>query len=143
MVLPNMVTNQRNTQFNKDFAFGEVNFVKPASEEDMKQGIDAWLGGIPFAWRRRRISLKKYGEISVRYSRRTGNKTEYDKLMDGSFKALIYIFQFTDAVIICLTADIIDCLKSKSYKIQSNPDGSTSGCYINLDNIKHLALKEE
>ena len=142
MALSNMVTSLRNTEFNRDFAFGEVSFVKPASEEDMKQGIDAWLGGLPFAWRKRRISLKKYGEISIRYSRATGSKTEYAKLLDGSFKALIYIFQFTDAVIICRTSDIVNCLKNKSYTIQSNPDGSTSGCYIKLNNIKHLSIEE-
>lgn len=136
--LSNMVMNLRNTEFKRDFAFGEVDFIKPASEDDMKHGIDAWVGGIPFAWRKRRISLRQYGEISIRYSRATGSKTEYDKLLDGSFKALIYIFQFTDEVVICLTADIIRCLKEKKYSQKFNNDSSTSAIYISLKDIKHL-----
>ena len=130
-----------NSDFVKDYTFGEVTFVKPASEEDMEQGIDAWIGGIPFAWRRRRISVNKYGEISVRHSRISGYKTELDKLLDGSFKSLIYIFQFTDAVVICLTSDIVWCLKKKEYTVLSNPDSSTAGCYIKLKDITHLLLK--
>lgn len=132
-----------NSDFVKDFAFGEVNFVKPASEEDMKQGIDAWLGGIPFAWRRRRILVKQHGDISIRYSRVTGSRTEYHKLLDGGFKARIYIFQFTNAVAICLTSDIVRCLKEKKYTVLPNSDGLTTGCYIKLKDIKHLLFRLE
>lgn len=124
--------------FNKDFVFGQVAFVKPASEEDMEQGIDAWLGGIPFAWRRRRIPLKQYGEISIRYSRISGSRTEYDKLLDGSFKPELFIFQFPDAVVICLTSDIVLCLKEKKYSRKENRDGLTSAVFIKLEDIKHL-----
>ncbi len=133
-----MVTKQND--FNKDFTFGEVSFIKPSSKEDMEQGIDGWLGGIPLAWRRRRIPLSQYGEISIRYSRATGNRTEKDKLLDGSFKPQIFIFQFPDAVVICLTADIITCLKAKQYTHQSNKDGLTSAIYIKLEDIKHLVI---
>ena len=136
-----MVTKPIN--FNRDFAFGEVTFVKPASSEDMEQGIDAWLGGIPFAWRKRRISVTKYGEISIRYSRSNNSKTEYAKILDGSFKPQIYLFEFTDAIVICLTTDIYDRLINRDYIVQSNPDNSTTGCYIKLESIKHLMVKRE
>lgn len=135
-----MVTKLENTKFVTDFSFGEVNFSKPAAKEDMEQGIDGWLCGIPFAWRRRRISLKEYGEVSIRYSRITGNKTEYAKLIGGSFKALIYIFQFIDAVVICRTSDIVDCLRCNKFNIQPNKDGTTKACYIKLADIEHLLL---
>jgi hypothetical protein len=130
----------KSTDFNRDFAFGEVAFVKPASEEDMKQGIDAWLGGISFAWRRRRISVLKYGEISVRHSRVSGTKTERDKLLDGSFKAVVYFFQFTDAVIVCRVSDVVGILQRQQYTVQGNPDGATTGCYIKLTDIPHLKI---
>lgn len=123
----------------RDLDYGEVIFTKPASDEDMKQGIDAWVGGIPWAWRKRRISLSEYGEVSIRYSRPTGVKTEFDKLLDGSFEAQIYIFQFTNAVVICLTADLISCLKLKKYTIVPNEDG-TKAAYIKLSDLKHLAI---
>ncbi len=130
------------SNFTKDYSFGEVAFVKPASEEDMKQGIDAWLGGIPFAWRRRRIPSTKYGEISIRHSRLSGARTERDKLLDGSFKALVYIFQFSDGVaVVCLTSDVVACLREKRYTTRENPDGSV-GCYIKLENIRHLTTAQ-
>ena len=129
------------SEFNRDFVFGKVDFLEPASKEDMEEGIDAWLGGIPFAWRKRRISVKKYGEISIRYSRAGNTKTEYAKILDGSFKPRIYIFEFVDAIIICLTSDIYDRLVNKDYTIQSNPDNSTAACYIELSNIDHLIVK--
>lgn len=133
----------KQTDFSEDFAFGEVDFVKPASEEDMKHGIDAWLGGIPFAWRRRRISIKQYGEISIRYSRATGSQTEYDKLLDGSFQPQIYIFQFTDAIVICKVEDIKDCLVKKHFITRQNPDGKTKACYIKFTALPHLLIRKK
>lgn len=136
------VMETKQTNFDKDFAFGEVAIAKPASGEDMLEGIDVWVGGIPFAWRRYRVSVRQYGEISIRYSRLSGAKTEYDKLLDGDFKAQIYLFQFTDACVICRTADIIACLKEKRYILKYNKDKTTSAVYVNLDAIKHLILQK-
>ena len=135
-----METKKVNSELADNLAFGEVIFVKPASEEDMMQGIDAWLGGIPFAWRRRRISLKQYGEISIRRSIASGSKTEYDKLLNGDFQALIYIFQYTDAIVICLTKDIVNCIQAGKYSKKDNHNGMTSALYINLQDINHLVL---
>ncbi len=67
----------RQTGIEQDLAFGKVIFAKPADAEDSEQGIDAWLGGIPFAWRRRRIPLSQYNEISIRFSVASGGRTEY------------------------------------------------------------------
>ncbi len=133
----------KQTDFSKDFAFGEVDFVKPASEEDMKQGIDAWLGGIPFAWRRRRISLKQYNEISIRFSRVSGSATEYDKILNNNYKALVYIFEFTDALVICKVEDIKDCLVKKHFITRQNPDGKIEACYIKLTALPHLLIRKK
>ncbi len=136
-----MATRQENTEQN--LIFGEVLFIKPADEEDREQGIDAWLGGIPFAWRRRRIPLSQYNEISIRFSIASGNRTEYHKLLDGSFKALIYVFQFSDAVVVCKAEDIINCLNNHRYVIRQNHDGATSALYIKIADIEHLMLPVE
>ncbi|MBT9139059.1 MAG: hypothetical protein DDT31_01639 [Syntrophomonadaceae bacterium] len=136
-----MVTRQENTEQN--LTFGEVFFIKPADEEDREQGIDAWLGGIPFAWRRRRIPLNQHGELSIRFSIASGNRTEYHKLLDGSFKALIYVFQFSDAVVVCKTEDIVSCIRNQQYIVKQNHDGETSALYIKLTDIEHLMLPVE
>jgi len=129
----------RPTSLSENLAFGEVKFSKPTPEQDRNQGYDAWLGEIPIAWRRRRIPLSQYGEISIRRTIASGGKTEIDKLLDGSFKAQIYVFQFPDAVVICLVKDIIECLKAKKYSQQSNRD-FTSAVYIKLKDINHLLI---
>ena len=135
-----METKQINTELAANLVFSELSFTKPAAQEDMEQGIDAWLGGIPFAWRRRRISLKQYGEISIRRTVASGGRTEYHKLLDGSFKAQVYVFQFTDAVVICLTQDIIVFLKTNMGYIKSNKDEITSAYYIPIKSISCLII---
>jgi hypothetical protein len=136
-----MVTKPLNSQFNKDFEFGEVSLVRPATQEDMKQGIDAWVGGIPFAWRRRRIPLNQYRQLSIRAARTSGALTEYDKLLNGSFKAELYVFQFTDTTVICRVEDIIKILKTGTYEKRNNHDYLTSAIYLNVDAVPHLELR--
>lgn len=130
----------QNSQFNKDYEFGDVTLIRPATQEDLKQGIDAWVGGIPFAWRRRRIPLSQYRQLSIRAARVSGALTEYDKLLNGSFKPKIYVFQFTDSIVICRVEDIINCLKNGTYEKRNNHDQSTSAIYIRLDSIPHLEV---
>jgi len=118
------------TTFNDDFEFGEPGFTRPSSKEDKEQGIDAWIGNIPVAWRKRRISIMKYKQISIRYERASRRKTEKDKILDGTFIPKVYFFQFTDALVICYTSEIKKCLQNRNlYKIMDNCDG-TWGCYI-------------
>jgi len=105
-------------------------------EEDVQNGIDGWIGNLPFAHRIRNISLSKYGEVSIRYSLPSGYDTEYHKLLDGRFKARLYIFEFTDAYIFCCADELNRCLKNKLFTIQPNLDG-TKGCYIKLADLKN------
>ena len=118
-------------------AYGKVTFVEPSDKEDQLEGIDGYISGIPVAWRKRRISILKHKEISIRYSRDTGTPTEFHKLLDGSFKPQLYFFQFTDAIVICKVDDIIDCLKSKKYIVAHNKIDGTEGCYIKTTDIAH------
>jgi hypothetical protein len=136
-----MAMRPPNSQFDKDFEYGDVDLVKPATQEDMKQGIDAWVGGIPFAWRRRRISFSQYRQLSIRAARVSGALTEYDKLLNGSFKAKFYVFQFTDSTIICRVDDIIKALKSGAFERRNNHDYATSAIYLRVDDVPHLELR--
>ncbi len=129
-----MVTKQAN------FDFGALVFERSTTVEDMEQGIDGWLGEIPIAWRKRRIPLIQYNEISIRFTTASGNRMEYHKLLDGSFKALLYFFQFSEAIIVCRTEDVIDCLDSYRFTVKQNHDRATSAIYINVNTINHLKL---
>ena len=139
--------NSINSNLARDLGFGAVQVVLPvAPSEDINQGIDAWLVGhgvsIPFACRTRRISLKQYGEISVRFSRVSGSKTEYAKLLDGDVKAQVYVSAFTDGIVICLVKDIVQCVQDGRYLYKRNRDGKTSAIYIKITDIPHLLLEK-
>jgi len=105
-------------------------------KEDVENGIDGWIGSLPFAHRVRNISLSKYGEVSIRYSLPSGYDTEYHKLLNGQFKAKLYVFEFTDAYIFCCADELSRCLNNKMFTVQRNPDGS-EGCYIKLGILKN------
>lgn len=134
---------QLNSQFQVDYEYSKVSFRRPTDKEDMKWGIDGWVNGIPFFWRKRRIPITKYQQISIRAERTSGAKTDYQKFIDGSIRAEVCIFEFTDAVILCLPEDIITCLRKKQYECHANPNGTTSAIYIKLDDIPHLFLKRK
>lgn len=143
MGLSNMETKKTNSQFLIDYKFGKVTFRRPTTEEDTKWGIDAWVSDIPFFWRKRTIPITQYGQISIRESRTSGAKTDYQKFLDGDIKSQVCFFEFTDAVIICLSKDILTCLKMKRLEHHYNPNGTTSAIYVNLEDIPHLFLKRE
>ena len=100
--------------------------------EDNRDGIDAWIKTIPLAIRERNISITKCNQISIRYSTPSG-KCEYSKLMDGSFKALFYVFRFTDAILVTSVADIQAILRQGKFDIIPNKGGNTAGAYIDID----------
>ena len=107
--------------------------------EDSRDGIDAWIGTIPLAIRERNISITKYNQISIRYSTGSG-KCEYHKLMDGSFKALLYIFKFTDAILVTSVADIRSILRQGKFDVISNKSDDTAGAYINIDYLPQAVI---
>ena len=113
-----------------------MKWINSTPKEDTECGIDYWLSKgdtkLPVLYRERYVSIHKWGDISIRYP------SEYNKFIDGTIEADLYIFAFTDAVIFCLTADISSYLKSKlPYQIYPNNDG-TKGCYIPITQIPHL-----
>jgi len=131
----------------EDYKFGQI-FSMPSSEEDKQAGIDVWLSSegtaIPLSWRKRRISIGKYKQVSIRYSRGSGNKTEFQKLLDGEIKSWFYFFEFRDAIVICSTEDVKRLMQRGDYQVQDNYDaGDTVGAYIDLDNIEHLLVKKK
>lgn len=125
---------------------GLVDFTKSTEKEDRKYGVDGWMDGdIPIAFRKRpTVSLNDYkGKvITIRIAKpefQNYMKFEYDKLIDGSFKALVYYFKLTDSLIIVPTNSIVKYLKCKPKEflhINENKKG-----YTNLICIHPLELE--
>lgn len=131
----------------EDYRFGNV-FSAPASAEDQEAGIDHWLvsetSSIPLSWRKRRIQVGKYKQISIRHSRGSGSKTELQKFLDNEIRSWVYLFEFKDAIVICSTEDIKKTIHKGEYQVQPNYDaGDTAASYINLDKIEHLLVMKK
>lgn len=115
--------------------------IKASQEPDDWSGIDVWIEDLPIAYRRRFISIMKYGQISIR--RHLYFYSEYNKILNGKFNASLYIFEFDDAFVICRTVDIRACLEMKLDDTVPNPDFTTEGHYLNLDALPHLLIYKE
>ncbi len=127
--------------FKDDYDFGFLSFYNSTDDEDRKQGIDGWIGEIPVATRKFRVSIKVYGDISIR--RRINNKSEYEKIVNGEYKPVLYIFEYTDAYLICRIVDIAQCLLDLDYIEIPNKDNATSGLYIDIERLPHLIIDKE
>ena len=127
-----------NAEFKKDFDFSDPNFFRASDEEDKKFGIDFWIFNIPVAYRKRR--RKCPSDITIRYKRSSGMKTEYDKIVNGIFKAKLFIFQFEDVVIFSNLESIKNALLNHQFEVIPNPDKETWLAAIKLKDIKYFKL---
>lgn len=65
--------------------------------QDTKQGIDMVIPSVTLSLRIRRMSLyhgKYRDQITFRYARNNGMKTEWDKMLNGEYKAKIFFYGF-------------------------------------------------
>lgn len=129
-----------NSEFKKDFDFSDPNFFKASTEEDQKFGIDFWIFNIPVAYRKRRIKCPS--DITIRYKRLSGIKTEYDKIINGIFKGKLFLFEFEDKIIFSSLESIKKALLNRQFNIVANPDKKTWFASIKLENIECLELKK-
>lgn len=125
----------------EDTKFGAIRGGKaPSDAEDMLEGKDRLLGNLWLSYRRRRIPTGDFGQVSIRYLRRSGIKTEVQKIIDGDIKALLYIFEFPDAFIVCRMADVRAALVKGRYQVVDNNDDETSAAYIKIGDLPHLFI---
>jgi hypothetical protein len=128
-----------NPEIKEDFSFSSPEFCEPTNEQDQEQGIDGWICGVPFAYRKRR---KSYDDITIRYRRMNGTKTEYLKILDGSFRSLIFFFDFPDKIVICSTISIKHALENHKFRVIPNVVDSTELAVVPLDCLKPLIWKK-
>lgn len=124
-----------------DMAYGQRVMIATTPDADMKEGTDYLIGSFRIAWRRRRISVKKYGEVSIRYQRANGSKTEYAKILSGEARPHLFIFEFSDAYVIMSGPTMVTALKDNvGYVNTWNKDGKTKAYYIPLAKVPHVIL---
>lgn len=121
-------------------AFGQRVMLTSTPDDDMKYNIDYVIGELTVAYRRRRISVKKYEQISIRNRRFSGAKTEAQKILAGECRALLYVFEFLDAWVICKVSDLAELLKGRGGEIVQNQDNTTEAVYLNIKDLPHLFI---
>lgn len=135
-----MVMSQRDL-VDRDMAYGQPVMFTTTPDDDMKGNTDLFINNLRVAYRKRRFPLSKYGEISIRANRASGAETEMSKILNGTAKASLYIFEFTDCWVFCKVEDILACLKNpQKHYIKPNNDAITSACYIKVNDISHLTI---
>lgn len=125
-----------NSEFKEDFDFSNPNFFKASDQEDKKYGIDFWIFNIPVAYRKRRIKCPS--DITIRYKRNSGAKTEYIKILDGTFRAKLFVFEFEDKIIFSNLESIKKAILNHQFNIIPNRDKATWLAVIKLENIKYF-----
>lgn len=136
-----METKPTNSKLQEDMAYGQVSMIVSTPDADMQQNKDYFIGKLGIAYRRRRFRVDRWGEISIRNSRASGTKTERQKILDGECKSQLFIWEFTDAYIVCTLTDVFAALRDGAGYVKVNNDGITSAYYISLSKIKHIRLK--
>ncbi len=124
------------SKFKDDFDFSKINFYKASDEEDKKIGIDFWLCDIPVAYRKYRKNCRE--GITIRYRRMFGGKTEYIKILEGTIKAKLFMFDFPNKLIISSIESIKQALLYHKFETFTNKDEVTQLAVIKLGNIKYL-----
>ena len=110
-------------------------------DDDMKGNKDYSIGCLGIAYRKRRFTLNRWGELSIRARRASGAETEMSKILTGKARALIYIWEFLDCWVIATAKDVEACLEDEAkHYIKQNNDGITSACYIKATSIPHLTV---
>ncbi len=125
-------------ELKRDLAFGHIIFSNSTIDEDTKKGIDGHIGEMKIATRKYRIPLAKYNAISIR--KRRYSKSEFDKMLNGEYEPVLYIFEYIDFYVICRVQDIVTCLKNNLYIEKLNKDNVTSGCYIEICLLPTLVI---
>lgn len=141
-----METRKTNSpKVNRDLQYGQSIMLVTTPDQDVKQDKDYVIGNFGIAWRKRRLKMAKYGQLSIRYSRISGNPTEFAKIISGQCRAQLYIFEFLDCYVVCKVSGIKSCLERKeTYQIVDNHDTEgTMACYINVKDIPHLLIQKE
>lgn len=128
----------------QDILYGQSVMLVTTPDQDVKEGKDYVIGNFGIAWRKRRVRLSKWGQVSIRHSRISGNPTEFTKIITGQCRSQLYIFEFLDCYVVCKMASIKSCLEQRN-KCQLVPNydaGGTMACYINVGDIPHLLIRK-
>jgi hypothetical protein len=132
--------------FKKNYEFSKVSHIQPSSFEDKQKGIDSWLcignSKLPFSCRRYSRAWQVFKTITIRYKVPGEYRTEYNKLLDGTFFPKLYIFTWTNAYLVCNVEDITRCLRDDLFEVFKNEKDGTYGAAILIENLYNPILIE-
>jgi hypothetical protein len=114
--------------------------VRQATQDEDFKGADVFLNDLAFGHRKRKIKLSAYEEISIR--KREYTESEYEKILQDRCLAEVWLFEFSDAYILCRTEDIKACLLSKKANYVPNKGEPNGAYYIHISQIPHLRIKK-
>lgn len=114
--------------------------VRQATQDEDYNGADVWLNELAVGHRFRDLPISRYTQISIR--KRHYTESEYEKILSGKCLAKLWLFEFKDAYILCLTSDIKTCLETLGKAHYQENRGEPNGAYyINLSDIPHLRIQ--
>ncbi len=114
--------------------------VRQATRDEDFAGADVFLNSLPVAHRKRNIASTDFEGKVISIRKRDNSASEYDKIMAGTYLARFFLFEFTDAYILCLTDHIRWCLQQKVCTYQHNKTEPNAAYYIKVDDIPHLRI---
>ena len=115
--------------------------VRSATDDEDYKGADAFLNALGLAHRGRSYHLTDFEEISIR--KRDYSRSEYEKILEDECLADLWIFEFDDTYILCLTADIKNCLREGKGNYMHNKDEPNGAYYIHISKIPHLRIEKD
>lgn len=114
--------------------------IRQATTDEDYRGADVFVNDLAVAHRKRNIKLEQYNEISIR--KRDKSESEYEKILGDKCLAKMWIFEFTDVFVICLTVDIKKALVEKKGNYVPNKSEPNGAFYIHLSQIPHLRIEK-
>tara|TARA_Y100000310_G_scaffold209022_1_gene209633 strand:- start:3115 stop:3552 length:438 start_codon:yes stop_codon:yes gene_type:complete len=136
--------------FDENFTKGLLTINKASDKDDQKFGIDAWFDNdIPVAIRKRPTTdISDYDGriITIRIAKerfRGYIKFEYDKLLSGDFKSILYIFRLKRHIILIPIRTIIEHLKEtplENLNIAPNYSGQADLIGLHPSELAHCLI---
>lgn len=116
--------------------------VRQANPDEDFQGADIFLNSLAVAHRNRAtVSRHDYNGRVITIRRRDFSDSEYEKLSKGICLAKVWLFEFKDAWVLCLTTDLQRLLRSGAIEYQHNKNEPNGFYSIALPEIPHLLIE--
>ncbi len=117
--------------------------VRQANQGEDFLGADVFLNGLAVAHRHRpEVSYRDYKGKVITIRRRDFSDSDYEKICKGVCLAKVWLFEFKDAYVLCLTPDLQRLLVSGRIEYRHNTNEPNGFYTIGLSDIPHLLIEK-